>query len=231
MKYVKLGILIVGITILVSCSKDQEVSSLTVSYLFNESDQGWTGDFADYPEGDSITYGLLFKHDTIQDLSTTKGLRLSGTNESDDLFMFIKKKISGLRANTQYEVLFNVKFASNAPTDALGIGGAPGEGVYVKVGATVEEPKKILDAGMYRMNIDKGNQDEEGSDMINIGHVGVNATTTKFTVITRSNNSSNRFVMTTDATGEAWLIVGSDSGFEGTTTLYYTQIDVVFNAQ
>ena len=54
-----------GIIVLVSCSKDQEISSLTVSYLFNESDQGWTGDFADYPETDSIAYALVVKRDTI----------------------------------------------------------------------------------------------------------------------------------------------------------------------
>ena len=66
--------------------------------------------------------------------------------------------------------------------------------------------------------------------MINIGHVGVGTTTTKYTVIIRNNNASSSFQITTDATGEIWLVVGSDSGFEGTTTLYYTQIDVAFNA-
>jgi hypothetical protein len=232
MKNVKLGILVMGIIALVSCSTDQEISVISMSYLFNESDQGWTGDFADYPEGDSITFQLVIKHDTIPTgtsvNSTASGLLVSGKNLNDDLFMFIKKKISGLRPNTQYEVLFNVKFASNAPTDV--IINPPGESVILKVGATVVEPKKILDAGVYRMNIDKGNQDEEGSDMINIGHVGVSATTTKFTVINRSNSSSNGFILTTDATGEVWLVVGSDSGFVGTSTLYYTQVDAAFNA-
>ena len=79
------------------------------------------------------------------------------------------------------------------------------------------------------MNIDKGNQDEEGEDMINIGHIGVGATTTQFTVINRNNNSANPFEITTDDLGEIWLVVGTDSGFEGLTTLYYTQIDVLFN--
>lgn len=233
MKNILFGILAITVLTVVSCSKEQEISSLSISYLFNEGDQGWAGDFADYPEGDSIAYELIFKLDTIptgtSTPSTTNGLRLSGNNGNDDLFMFIKKKVSGLRPYTQYNVLFNVKFASNAPTDVIGLE-RPGEDVILKVGATLIEPKKILDAGMYRMNIDKGNQEEEGSDMMNIGHVGVNATTVKFTLISRNNTSSNSFVMTTDALGEAWLIVGSDSGYEGLTTLYYTQIDVAFNA-
>lgn len=221
--------------LLLSCSQpEQGISVFSISYFFNDSDEGWTGDFADYPEGDSITYQLLLKYDTIPSgtsvNSTTNGLLISGENLSDDLFMFIKKKISGLRPNTTYAILFNVRVASNAPTGSVGIGGAPGENVYLKAGATLVEPKKELETGMYQMNIDKGNQAEEGTDMINIGHVGVSATTTKFSVITRNNSSSNSFSITTDNTGEVWVIVGSDSGFEGTTTLYYTQIDVLFNA-
>lgn len=222
----KLGIA-VGLFLLGGCSlPEQEVTVFSISYFFKDTDQGWTGDFADYPEGDSIAYELFYKHDTLPENlnanATLKALHISGKNGSDDLFMFVKKKISGLRPNTTYELLFNVKLASDA-------GGAPGESVYLKVGATIIEPKKELDAGMYRMNIDKGNQAEEGADMINIGHVGVNDNTEEFTIITRNNNSSNGFVLTTDATGEIWLIVGTDSGFEDVTTLYYTQVDVLFN--
>ncbi len=226
---------VVGFMIVMgACSMpEQEITVFSISYLFKDSDEGWKGDFADYPEGDSINYELFFKHDTLPENlnanATIKGLHISGNNGSDDLFMFIKKKISGLRPNTTYNLLFNVKFASDAPTEAVGVGGAPGESVYLKAGATLVEPMKELETGMYRMNIDKGNQAEDGPDMINIGNIGVSATTTEFTVITRNNNSSNSFVITTDALGEIWLIVGTDSGFEGTTTLYYTQIDVLFN--
>jgi hypothetical protein len=214
-----------------ACSMpEQEITVFSVSYFFDNSYEGWTGDFADYPEGDSVAYELLVTRDTIPGDTTKKGLLISGKNESDDLFMFIKRKISGLRPNTTYDLLFNVKVASNAPTGAVGIGGAPGESVFVKVGASQIEPKKELDGDMYRMNIDKGNQDEEGADMINIGHIGVAPTTTwRYTVITRNNNSSNGFLVTTDAAGEIWLIIGTDSGFEGKTTLYYTQVDVLFN--
>jgi hypothetical protein len=231
--------MIVIIGLLSSCTQpEQEVAVFSISYDFtakvlSDFNQGWSGDFADYPEGDSIAYDLLFKHDTIPtgtSVESTKfGLLISGNNHSDDLFMFIKTKVTGLRPNTTYEILFNVKVASNAPTGAVGVGGAPGESVYLKAGASVIEPQKQLQAGTYRMNIDTGNQAEEGADMINIGHVGVSSTTTKFTVITRNNTSSNSFILTTDAAGELWLIVGTDSGFEGTTTLYYTQIDVLFN--
>jgi hypothetical protein len=111
----------------------------------------------------------------------------------------------------------------------VGVGGAPGESVYVKAGATKEEPKKVLTDGMYRMNIDKGNQATAGADMMVIGNIGVAATTTQFTYISRNNNSSTGFIAETNDSGELWLIVGTDSGFEGKTILYYSQIDILFN--
>lgn len=224
------------VTILLSaCSEEQETNVFYFSYLFKTEDQGWTGDFADYPEGDSIAYELFYLHDTLptnlNSNATIKGLHLAGKNESDDLFMFVKKKITGLRPNTTYQLMFNLRMASSAPTGAVGIGGAPGESVYIKVGASVIEPKKELVEGMYRMNIDKGNQDQEGTDMINIGHVGVASNTSTFTLITRNNTSTNSFEIRTDDTGEIWAIVGTDSGYEGKTTLYYTQIDILMNAR
>jgi hypothetical protein len=220
------------IVFFVGCSyPDQDVTVFSISFPFNETDQEWTGDFADYPEADSAAYGLYFNHDLLPDnLNTTGatfGLHVSGNNGSGDLFMFIKRKISGLKPNKTYELLFSVKVASSAPTGTAG--GAPGESVYLKAGASIVEPRKELQAGMYRMNIDKGNQAEEGADMINIGHMGVAAGTTAFTIITRTNSSKNSFELTTDATGEIWLVIGTDSGFEGLTTLYYTQVDVSFN--
>lgn len=228
------GVVLLCGVLLVSCNLDeQEITVFSITYNFNTADNGWTGDFADYPEGDSIAYELFFKHDTLptnlNSNATKKALHISGNNKSDDLFMFIKKKVIGLRPNTEYEVLFNIKFASDAPTGAVGIGGSPGESVFLKAGASILEPKKILVDGMYRMNIETGSQSESGSDMHTMGTIGVASTTTQFTQITRYNNSSSSFIVTTDDNGDVWLIVGTDSGFEGTTTLYYTQIDVLFN--
>jgi hypothetical protein len=142
--------------------------------------------------------------------------------------MFIKHKITGLIPNSTYQLQVQVNFASNAPTNAVGVGGPPGEGVTMKAGATITEPNKIIIGGDYRMNIDKGNQKIPGVDMDTIGHIGVSDTTTLFTLINR-NNSTHLFTITTDANGEVWVCIGTDSGFEATTTLYYNQITLTFN--
>jgi len=222
--------------IAVSCAPGEEDAPLvfSLSYDFSKVDHGWTGDFADYPEGDSIAFELVFKHDTLppnlNNNGTRKALMLSGNNGSDDLFMFIKKKLTGIKPNTVYNVLFNIQLASNAPTGAVGIGGAPGESVILKAGITLSEPVKILDDDhYYRMNVDKGNQLEGGEDMMVLGHIGVAPNTTQYTTVFRNNNSGSSFRFTSDHSGEAWIIVGTDSGFEGKTTLYYTRIDLLFN--
>lgn len=215
------------LAMLSSCSyPDQEITVFSISFPFNVSDQEWTGDFADYPEADSVTYGLYFHRDllptNLNSNDTTRGLHISGNNENADLFMFIKKKISGLRPNATYELLFNVKVASNTPT-------AAGASVHLKAGASIVEPIKVLKSGIYRMNIDKGNQNTQGVDMINIGNIGVSEKTSEFSIITRTNNSDNSFTITTNESGELWLVIGTDSGYRGVTELYYTQVDVLFN--
>lgn len=203
-------------------------------YDFNDGMQGWKVDFADYPTGeeDSIGYELQFSYTNLpEDLSSLKGIMMSGNNHSDDLFMFMKKKISGLPAHTLFTIVFEVEIASNVASGQMGAGGAPGESVFIKAGASNTEPKKVIDEGRYVLNIDKGNQLEGGEDVITLGTIAVAPNTTKYTLITRSNmNTSQRFVAKTNDKGELWLIVGTDSGFEGVTTVYYTKLNFVFSA-
>ena len=205
------------------------INAQTYSYDFIGGYDGWAGDFADYPVTDSIFYELDFFRTTLPaPLDTNKyALKISGNNHSDDLFMFIKRKITGLLPNTIYQLQIGIDFASNAPTNAIGVGGPPGEGVIMKAGASIVEPLKINSGGFYVMNIDKGNQSSPGADMDTIGHVGVSDTTTVFTLINR-NNATHLFTITTDTNGEVWVCIGTDSGFEATTTLYYNQITLLF---
>lgn len=207
------------------------VNSQTFTYDFTTGYDSWSGDFADYPVTDSVLCQLEIIRTTLPaPLNTGKfALKISGKNHPDDLFMFIKRKISGLLPNTTYRILINIEFASNAPTNGAGVGGQPGEGVTMKAGASVVEPLKINSGVYYRMNIDKGQQTTPGHDMDTIGHVGVSDTTTVFTLINR-NNSTHLFTITSDANGEVWVCIGSDSGYESTTTLYYNRITLSFTS-
>ena len=75
------------------------------------------------------------------------------------------------------------------------------------------------------MNIDKGIQANPGADMDTVGHVGVDDTTTVYALNTNT-NLTHPFTVTSDSNGELWVIVGTDSGFEATTALYYNQINI-----
>jgi hypothetical protein len=154
---------------------------------------------------------------------------LSGNNHSDDLFMFVKKKITELKPGTEYTISFNVEFATNISAGLLGTGGSPGESVFLKAGAYHEEPDKRALNGYYAMNLDKGNQSTRGDNMIVIGTISSHNVydANYYTVETRNNITA--FTARSNQNGELWIIVGTDSGFEGVTTLYYTQITLVLS--
>ena len=168
------------------------------------------------------------------ELGSGKGFYLSGNNHSDDLFMFLKRKLGtaqGLKANTEYLVRFDITFDSNVPTGCGGIGGSPGESVYLKAGASAAEPNRAVDdENHYRMTIDKGNQALNGRDASNAGNIdnGENCDTAgsdpEYRSVRKTHVHTTR--VKTDAQGNLWLIVGIDSGFEGTTALYFQSINV-----
>lgn len=205
----------------------------SASFDFSQSQDGWEADFTDLPAvlGDSAFYELKFAYTNLPaNLGTRKSIMLSGNNHSDDLFMFIKKKINGLIPNTSYNLVFEVELASNAPKGSVGAGGSPGESVYLKAGASEIEPKKVIENNQYVLNVDKGNQSNAGPNAVVLGNIATTSST-EYALISRSNASSAQpFIAQSNSAGELWIIVGTDSGFEGITTLYYTKVNIVFSA-
>ena len=204
----------------------------TYTFDFAVSDQQFEGGVSDFAVAQSAQHMFTFDNRNYQPPLDTQQLAqfMSGVNPSDDLFMYMKKKITGLQPNTNYSVTFVVEFASIYPTNAFGVGGPPGEGVTMKAGLTLIEPDTIIinkGEPFVAMNIDKGNQSVPGVDMDTIGHVGVSDTTTVYTKKI-NDNIGHPFFFRTDHTGEAWLIIGTDSGFEAETALYYSNVTVDF---
>lgn len=201
---------------------------------FNDSIAGWKAGFADYPEGEDDFFELDSGHANLPAALDTsrKGFKLTGSNRSDNLFMFITKKVDGLEPNTRYDFRFKVTFGTNAQNNCMGIGGSPGNSVWIKVGAKKEEPKAVNDgAGFLLLNWDKGNQAAGGSDAIIAGDFAksqecsanhVDATYLKKTLVTEKGAYST----VTDDKGSIWLLVGTDSGFEGATTIYFMELEV-----
>jgi hypothetical protein len=195
--------------------------------LFEVDNEGWTAGFADLPANwtDDL-YELATEFRQLPDGLDGNGIYIQGHNRSDDLFMYLTKQITGLKPNTNYEVVLAIDIAANVPAAMMGIGGSPGESVYVKAGASTDEP--IIssdDLGHLRISVDKGNQSSHGSEMLPIGNVANFEVVGSEYRIKTLDNTGRTVTVSTDDFGVLWLLVGTDSGFEGLSTFYYSAIE------
>ena len=201
-------------------------------FTFDDSTQAWTASFTDVSAAQTSDVGFIFeRRDGPAEAGTMGGaLYLSGKNVSDDLFMFLTHPVSDLKPEAQYSLTFELELASNAPSGCAGIGGAPGESVFLKAGAASVLPERVTTStGAYRLNVDKGEQATGGANAQVLGDIANGATdcnTPTYRRITRDNHG-NSFRVSSDAQGQLWLLLGTDSGFEGTTSLYFDTIRVV----
>lgn len=203
----------------------QAAEPVTINTHFMSGRSGWTVGFGDYPVGSEKFYeldsGIRMLPRSIKFKS--KSFLLSGNNHSDDLCMFMRKQVTGLAPNTRYKVTFSVTFASSSPRDAVGVGGAPS--IPVKAGICLKRPST---SGEYaRLNIDKGNQSKGGKDAMVIGDTGVKVPVGgdiyRLKTLT---NKGKPFHFKTDASGKGWIFLCTDSGFEATTSVYFTHVNV-----
>lgn len=228
------------------CGGSSGPSPQHFQFTFAEDLEGWTVGFADYPAGTSDAeqqaiddfYELAGGHARLpQPLDTVDGAVLvTGNNHSDDLFMFLKRRVRGLAPHTTYQLELRVVFATNVPKGCAGIGGSPGESVFVKGGVSDIEPLRIMDDTLghatWIMNVDKGNQANAGTDAQVLGDFAnsqdCESSDFSYELKELSNMELPVFDVTADEHGDAWVFLGTDSGFEGTTTIYYTEIEAVF---
>jgi len=223
--------------LLTGCSTEYE-QTVEFNYTFDEDLQGWVTGFADLPaDHEPDFYELDSGRKELPSGLEGYALYMSGNNRSDDLFMYAQKQITGLKPETTYQVQFDVELASNSPAGMMGIGGSPGESVYIKAGAVPHEPKLVTDSiDWLRMDIDKGNQASEGEDMINLGtysnpNIDPETQTGDEYALMSLDNQFVPFQVTSDKEGNIWVIVGSDSGFEGTTAVYYNAINITLTEE
>lgn len=216
----------IGMSILTGTAAAKETTA-GLTFDFNQNDGGFTPIFSDYPNEQGVEefYELRSGHEEVPIAEAGKGLFLSGNNHSDDLFMGYYKDLSGLVPETEYQFTVRFQLATNVENDMIGIGGAPGESVFVKCGVASKEPENSLDSlNHFCLNIDKGSQSTSGSDMIVVGNLAKEE-------INRPgeyefNEIETKVIARTDEAGTAYLVIGTDSGFEGVTSYYLDDISV-----
>ena len=204
---------------------------------FSRGSTGWLPGFADYDRRSQdlrMVADVRALPDEVDGNRT--GFYLQSMNRSDDLFMFLKKEVTeadGLAPDSSYLVSFDIRFASNAPTGGVGVGGSPGDGVYLKAGASADEPLALLGAGSpeIQMSVDKGAQANGGRDAGVVGTIAngspCESLDWRYKRVRKAYGLPHP--VRTDSRGALWLLVGTDSAYEGLTGLYIESITVRIN--
>jgi len=225
-------VIVVGVIIYVVATGIS--SSIHLEFDFRQGAQGWEAGFAEY----SPQTGGMMLGGEIRPLPSELGINgtgyyLQGMNHSDDLFMFLDHRLGtgdGVVPGQEYRVMFSIVLASSAPSDAAGIGGAPGESVYLKAGASPVEPETYLDSvtEYYVINVDKGSGNSGGGIAASVvGNIanGLSAEEDPRYVSLKLQHE-HEYTVNAGPDGQLWLLVGTDSGFEGLTAIYYQSISV-----
>jgi hypothetical protein len=202
--------------------------TVNLDFSFATNFAGWEPAYADYTLGQEASIDFAFGHERLPDpLDSRSGIFLSSNNRSDDVFMYATRLLDGLERNTRYRVDLSITLATNAPPNCPGVGGSPGEGVALKAGAVGFRPENVIQTGNFvTVNFDKGNQTQGGNDVVAIGNLAQttsgSCTSPVYRLKTLSIGSSGPIV-TSDSSGRIWLVIGTDSGFEGLTKVYFLE--------
>ena len=210
---------------------------VSISFDFRNGSLGWEAGFADYPPATDKNdlFGLRAE---IRGLPPELGVSgtgfyIQGINRSDDLFMFMKRRLTssdGIVAGQTYQVNFTLVFASDAQSGCVGVGGPPDVGL--KAGATPAEPIALLDNSplfaWLRMNVGKGGEGYGDLAASTTGSTanGIPCGSQPIKYVSIQRNHQHTSFVNANSRGELWLLVGTDSAYEGKTGLYYQRIDV-----
>lgn len=152
---------------------------------------------------------------------------LTGVNRSDDLWMSMSAPVESLSATTAYELSVRVVVATNAPSNCPGVGGAT-SALTLKVGAIDRVPTRSRVGDDYTPNYDKGAQIEGGTELSVVSEQLGNARgceeearyeTLEFT-------HTHPTPVTSSVDGKLWVVLGTDSGYEGLSRLLYRRVEI-----
>ncbi len=222
---------------LVGCKVDSP-ETISEEYLFETDDLGFVADIADVPTNYAdANYGLVNTVGAVPVASTAGGgfsdpginaYWLTVDNHSDDAFNYIYKKLEGLTANTTFKGTLTVKGMTPYDKNSMGIGGSPASSVFVKAGVISADPvpTTVPTGGVdyYRITtFDKGNQSNSGADLATVGTLADDQIAIEGTEYFKVNYTVE-VEFTTDTDGNAYIVVGYDSGFEGVNIFGITEI-------
>ncbi|MEI9980990.1 MAG: twin-arginine translocation signal domain-containing protein [Edaphobacter sp.] len=207
---------------------------ITKQYNFAEGSAGWLPCYTDYNIAQP-DYQLLAEVRPLPRELWVPGWNrnafyIQGNNHSDSLFMFLKTAVTvsdGVQPDTPYLLSFDIWFASDSGSGCPGAGGSP-DAVWLKAGGSTVEPVPVLVNDDVFFNIDKGDQDLGGKNLGVIGSInnGTRCPTREWVMLHKTYNHPFAIRSNRNAPTQLWIAIGTDSGYESFTGLYYYSIDV-----
>lgn len=199
--------------------------TIGIDFDFSIGRAGWDALASDYLVGQEAR--IAFEHRIAPlppPLVADNAYLLSSLNESDDVWMFIYRRVDGLLANRTYRFDASLTVATNGGRQCNGIGGAPGESVTIKAGIVGLAPETRVERGNYvAVNFDKGVQTVGSTGVRVIGDFSSSSPDCTDPPYERKTLATpvGGGVATADSSGSLWIVIGTDSGFEGRTAIYY----------
>lgn len=196
------------------------------SFDFAQGALGWVAGSADY-SANTAPNDVIAEVRSLPTPFTGTGYFHSGTNRSDDLFLYIKTPISGLVSGVSYRVTAKLEFLTDVPSGCVGVGGSPGESVWLVLAASTSEPTTVLTGSEFRVNIDRGNQSKSGASGIVLGPMAnsvPNCGPRRWESKALSTPAPSPLFVKADDKGVVWILIGFDSGFEALSRLYYQRL-------
>jgi hypothetical protein len=151
---------------------------------------------------------------------------IQGDNHSDDLFMCLKGVLTGadgIVSNHTYLLSFDIWFASRS-NNCIGVGGSE-DSVWLKAGGSGVEPVPLLQGNYVSINVDKGDQSQGGENLGVIDNIwnGKECPISEWVMLHKPYDHPFPITASGD---ELWIAVGTESGFEALTGVYYYSICV-----
>jgi hypothetical protein len=214
-------VLVVEVTV----DGNQTILEGCYDYEFSAEDREVKGIVADVPENYMEDNFYEYTHEVVDSFDNEgKAIKIIGNNHSDDMFMGFYREVKGLEPNAEYIFKLRFDLGTNVPKGMMGIGGSPGSAVTVKAGFTSAEPQFVKDAHNHIRfkNVDKANQSQSGRDLKIVSNM--EKASDDYSEAFEYKTIARYFRATTDENGVVYLLIGTDSGFEGKSEVYYHQV-------
>ena len=232
--------LLLSLIFLQACLNDDDLNdngtdpSFIFSYNFEGGQGEWIDGFTEYPLSKEDSLMISSEFTVVPSTITVADslLRLSVIDTEGELFSFLKIQIEDLTPSTVFDVELEIELAAEN-LDAAGTTYTDDMKVHVKAGVFENEPLIVdgdsIDFGYttYVLDIDKGNGTDAGDDMVFLGTFDMPEPRAS-TPITRGNNSGKLLRASTDADGNMWLLIGTDSETKMHQAFYYSRVTVFY---